>query len=110
MKRIYIAGKVTGEPLRECTGKFGRAQKDLEELGFEAVNPLQVVGTWEITWKNAMRKCIRALMECDAIYVLPCSQNSRGAGIELQLAASLGIPLYVRLQSLKNESSKTVKQ
>jgi hypothetical protein len=34
---------VTGEPIAACTIKFGAAQKQIEALGFEAVNPLELV-------------------------------------------------------------------
>ena len=101
MKTIYIAGKVTGEAVAQCTLKFGTAQKQLEDLGYKAVNPLAVVNDWHTTWENAMRKCIKALMECDAIYALPCSEQSHGASIELKLAASLNIPVYGSLKSFK---------
>lgn len=100
-KKIYIAGKVTGTPIAECTMKFGYAQKQIEEMGFEAVNPLEVVNDFKCSWNIAMRKCIKALMDCDAVFVLPCSSDSPGAGVEMNLATSLNIPMYVMLNSLK---------
>lgn len=93
MKKVYIAGKVTGEPRLECAAKFQKAQDLLKNLGFEPVNPLQVVGTWEISWEEAMKKCIKALMDCDALFVLPCVTDSKGAKIEVELAASLDMTL-----------------
>lgn len=93
MTKVYIAGKVTGEPRLECAAKFQKAQDLLKNLGFEPVNPLQVVGTWEISWEDAMKKCIKALMDCDAIYLLPCVENSEGAKIEIDLASSLNMTL-----------------
>ena len=101
MQRVYIAGKVTGEPRLECAAKFQKAQEKLQALGFETVNPLQVVGTWEIEWNEAMKKCISAMMECDAIYLLPCAYNSRGAKVEIRLALDLGITVMV----MKGEES-----
>lgn len=92
--KIYIAGKVSGMRIDECTMKFGIAQKLIEAQGHEAVNPLQIVNDWHATWPNAMKKCLAALMECDAIYPLPCALDSRGAMIELDLARKLEIPLY----------------
>ena len=92
-KKIYIAGKVSGEDLAQCTMKFGEAQKKIEARGFEAVNPLEVVGTWKISWEAAMKKCIKALMDCDAIYFLPCADRSPGAKFEKELALKLGIPI-----------------
>ncbi|PKP26610.1 MAG: hypothetical protein CVU03_03480 [Bacteroidetes bacterium HGW-Bacteroidetes-2] len=101
--KVYIAGKVTGLPIHETTLKFGDAQMKLKAAGFEPINPLQVVNDWHCTWPQAMRKCIAALMTVDAVYVLPCSGNSKGASIEMHLCASLGIPLFATLKGLKDE-------
>lgn len=94
MKKIYIAGKVTGEPLIACTMKFGAAQKELEALGFEAINPLAVVGDFQSSWELAMKKCIKALVDCDAMVILPDWEESKGAKIERQLAWDLNITIF----------------
>jgi len=99
-KKIYIAGKVTGEPKLSCALKFDVAAKEIEALGFEAVNPLEVVGTWDITWEAAMRICIAKLMECDKVYMLPCCGKSNGARIEIRLASVIRIPLVNKLAEL----------
>ena len=110
MKKIYIAGKVSGEPIAECTMKFGMMQKQVEELGFIAVNPLEVVGTWKITWYQAMKKCIRALVDCDGMVLLPDWPDSTGAKIERQLAEDLGLTICngtkSGLEVLKNNLNK----
>lgn len=98
MKKIYIAGKVSGEPLAECTMKFGMAQKKLEQSGFTAVNPLEVVGNWKTDWLPAMKLCIKALMDCDGILLLPDYLDSRGATIERNLAKELNIPVSYRIE------------
>jgi hypothetical protein len=89
MKKIYIAGKVSGEPIEECTMKFEAVQKQVEALGFHAINPLQVVGNWEATWEQAMKKCIKSLMDCDGMVLLPDWEKSTGAKMERQLAEDL---------------------
>lgn len=93
-QKIYIAGKVTGLPITECTMNFGLAQKQIENLGHEAVNPLAVVNDWKCPWEKAMKLCIVALMDCDAIFVLDNYINSSGAMMELHLAKRLNIPVY----------------
>lgn len=93
-KTIYIAGKVTGEDRAECTAKFAEAQKAVEALGFEAINPIVVVGDWNTTWQKAMRSCIAILMHCDGMVILPDWQKSSGAIIERQLAQDLEIPIF----------------
>lgn len=92
--KIYIAGKVSGENIHECTIKFGKAQKDLEALGYEAINPLAVVNDWKCTWHKAMRQCISRLMKADALLVLPDYQQSKGAMIERMIAELIEMPVY----------------
>lgn len=93
-KKIYIAGKVTGEPIAECTMKFGTAQNAIEALGFEAINPLEVVGDWNTPWNEAMKKCISAMIECEAVVLLPDWIDSKGAKLENQIANSFDMPIF----------------
>lgn len=88
-KKIYIAGKVTGLPKKEVIEKFQNAQKQVEALGYIAVNPIEVVGDFSATWEAAMKKCLKALVDCDAVVILPCWKESKGATIERQLAEDL---------------------
>jgi hypothetical protein len=92
-KKIYIAGKVTGLSIAECTINFGTAQIAIEKLGHEAVNPLVVVNDWKCPWGLAMRKCIIALMDCDMILMLDNYTSSPGAKVELELAKALKMPI-----------------
>jgi hypothetical protein len=98
--KIYIAGKVTGEPITECTMKFGSMKKQLEKLGYEVVNPLAVVGTWEVTWQQAMKACIKALLDCDAVLALDDHRQSRGAKIELDIAEEVDMPIFFSIEEL----------
>jgi hypothetical protein len=99
-RKIYIAGKVTGLPQDEVIEKFAIVQKEIEALGFEVINPLKVVGDWNTPWTYAMRKCIKALVDCDAVYLLPCHIHSTGAKIEFKLAFDLNIPFYYMIEHL----------
>jgi hypothetical protein len=92
MKKIYIAGKVTGLPQDEVVEKFAAMQKKIENLGFEAVNPIEVVNDFDTPWNKAMRMCIAGLVFCDAIILLPDWFSSKGAKIEWDIAKQLSIP------------------
>jgi hypothetical protein len=94
MKTIYIAGKVTGLPFPKVKTKFKAAQKALEEMGFEVLNPIEIVNDPLCDWNVAMRICIANLMLADAIYMLPCCNNSPGAKLEIALAANVKIPVF----------------
>ena len=95
--KIYIAGKVTGLPQQEVIIKFVEAQANVTALGLEAVNPLEVVGDWNTPWEDAMKLCIKALMDCDAIVALDDYKDSEGANVELVLAKRLGILIFTEL-------------
>ena len=99
-KKIYIAGKVTGEPPHKTALKFALAKRQIEKLGHEAVNPIEVVGDWECPWDLAMRKCIVALMACDMIFMLDDYKNSPGAKLELSLAEALEIHVLYEITDL----------
>lgn len=91
--KIYIAGKVTGENRLDVLYKFTKAEQLIESYGFKAINPLRVVNNWECPWEEAMKLCINALLECDAVYPLSCVTRSKGAMLELQIAQSFGIEI-----------------
>jgi hypothetical protein len=92
MKKIYIAGKVTGLPKDEVVEKFAAMQKQIEEMGCEAVNPIEIVKDFNTPWNQAMRLCIAALTLCDAIVLLPDWFSSNGAKIEWDISKQLKIP------------------
>lgn len=101
MKTIYIAGKVTGLSHRAVTAKFLDAQIAVTLLGFEAINPINVVNNPDANWKTAMKLCITALIECDAVLLLPDWMRSKGAKLEVEICDQLAIPTFNNLEDLK---------
>jgi len=90
VKRVYIAGPMTGLPGYNYPA-FNAAAKRLRELGFEVENPAENPDPACGTWLGYMRMAIRQLALCDSLVLLPGWQDSRGARIEQQLAAELGL-------------------
>lgn len=99
--KIYIAGKVTGEDYAKCTMKFGTAQMKIGALGYQVVNPLQLITEIKTPWQTAMRICITELVKCHGVYVLEDANRSEGAKIEVALAKGLEIPLFRNLKELE---------
>jgi len=97
---IYIAGKVTGELPELTAEKFKNMQIQLETKGFDVVNPIEVVNNSNENWYTAMGMCLEALETCDAIFMLPCYKDSKGAKIELKTAKDLGLQVYYNLEEI----------
>jgi hypothetical protein len=89
IKKVYIAGSVTGRHYDEAYRHFENAEVALRKYGFDVVNPMRIVHR-QTNWIEAMKKCIPALMESDAIYMLKSYEFSQGAKLELFLALNLG--------------------
>lgn len=99
-KTIYIAGKVTGLLPEPTALKFKQAQEELEAKGFDVINPIELIDNPKEDWNVAMNKCLEALEFCDAIFMLPCYTDSKGAMIEHRTATKLGIQIYYYLETI----------
>ena len=114
MKRIYIAGKISGEKEEDYALKFNKAQKSIEKHGYFAVNPVSLVQnhlliyypfsklTSKEIWTIAMQVCIKELVDCDCILLLDDWQESKGAMIEQKLAQDLGIRTILCPEKIEN--------
>lgn len=100
MKKMYIAGKVTGEPQRATLTKFIKAKEVARDLGYTMVSPMDFVPAYmrktksEASWRKAMKLCVRELFDCSAALFCYDFSKSRGAIIEHYIAIKLGIPRY----------------
>jgi hypothetical protein len=98
---IYIAGKVTGLDRTQTLKKFKTAQDSITDLGLGTLNPMDLVKNPETNWKDAMRICLRGLLLCDCILLLPDAKQSKGALVEYQLAKNLGIRVFQSMDQVK---------
>lgn len=94
MKRIYIAGPMSGLPEANYPA-FNTAAHRLRALGFEVENPAENPEPKCGTWLGYMRMAIRQLVTCDGVALLPGWRGSRGARIERWLAGMLGLIVVV---------------
>lgn len=95
MKKIYISGKITGDPLFKK--KFANAAALITAAGYTPINPAAVELEDGATWADYMRQDIKLLCDCDGVYMLENWQESKGAKIEHQLAQDLGIKIYYEM-------------
>lgn len=97
MKRIYISGPITGNPQAE--EQFRAAEQTLAEdwtvWNPQKVNAAVVALTGISTHEEYMGISLAGLELCDAIWMLPGWQDSRGARMEYNYAKSNGKNIYV---------------
>jgi hypothetical protein len=91
MNKVYISGPVTGIENKNIEA-FNNAETMLWDDGYFVVNPLKIeVEKENPTWFDYMKVDIKALLECDYIYMLPNWEKSKVARIEKFIALIFGI-------------------
>lgn len=108
--RCYIAGPIAGVP--DFRERFAAAVPAVEALGYEVVNPCDIPpvdhegecppgydpgedASGHTSSACFMRADLHALLDCDAIYMLPGWSRSRGATVEHAVAVACGIPVFL---------------
>ena len=94
--KCYISGQITGLDEMEAMHNFAKASNDaMQKLGYdEVLNPMELPHLHEGKWIDYMCEDIRALHDCDAIYMLSNWRDSKGARIEHAIAEILGLDIY----------------
>lgn len=109
MPSIYIAGPMKGYPLYNFPA-FDAAAEQLATDGWDPINPAQLdrdAGfdperdpvTPEFL-KEAMKRDLLALLEADALALLPGWWESKGAKAEKAVAQWRGIPIYTLTEKM----------
>lgn len=105
MSKIYIAGPMTGYEEMNFPA-FNAAAYDLTVDGWVVVNPVDINPDPKADWLECMRKDIKALVDCDAIYMLEGWDRSEGATIEHNIAKALGFDIYYEADDLNAAERK----
>jgi len=90
MKRVYLAGPMTGLPEFNYP-LFHAVAARLRELGHTVLNPAENPVPPCGSWQGYMRMALAQLVQCERIVLLPGWTESRGALIERKLAQVLGM-------------------
>lgn len=92
-RRIYISGPMTGMTDLNFPAFHAEAER-LRALGYEVVNPAEINVDPAKGWHACLRADIKALLDCDAIAMLPGWQGSSGAHLEMHVAHRVGIDIF----------------
>ena len=91
---IYLAGPITGIP-EHNKPEFDRVAMKLRYLGYKVVSPVEMDGNdFSKPWEWYMRRDLKILIDCDAVFFLQGWNLSKGAKIENYLAKALNIPRF----------------
>ncbi len=94
MKRVYIAGPMSGLPDFNYPA-FNAAAERLRAAGFDVLNPAENPVPPCGTWLAYMRMALAQLVTCDTVVLLNGWERSKGAKIERQLAHDLGLNIVM---------------
>ncbi len=93
MAKIYIAGPMSGIPDHNYP-LFHKIADDLRALGHEVINPAELHpadGGLTHPWAYYLTVDLKAMLDCEAVYMLPGWAKSRGASLEHFVATALGL-------------------
>lgn len=87
---IYISGPVSGN--KKYREEFEMAERMLKFLKWKVVNPVKHEKEGK-EWDYYLKKDIRKLLKCDAIYMMRGWSSSKGARLERIIAQELGMEI-----------------
>jgi hypothetical protein len=96
-KKIYLSGKITGLPYEEALKKFSLAENIAKTMALEVINPMTIEHNHDLSWESYMKQDLKALLDCDSIYMLNNWTDSKGAIIEHKLASDLNLSILSEL-------------
>jgi hypothetical protein len=92
-KKIYISGPMTGIEQLNFPA-FARAAKFLRDAGATVSAPHEIAMKYPESWEKCMAEDIKALCDCEAVFMLDGWEKSKGAHLELHIAHRLNLEIF----------------
>lgn len=89
-KKIYIILPISGRDMEDVESDCKSASAQIEKHGFKAVSTLEVSSDPKASYAEHIGRDITALLECDAVLVLPGWVESKGCALEMEAARIYG--------------------
>jgi hypothetical protein len=113
MKKIYVSGAMSDLPDLNWP-KFDYVSEELRQQGYDVVNPADIARGLSIPdsiqgekrYIIYIKADLKALIDCDCIYMLSGWEGSRGANMEYDLAVTLGLEIIFEDQPVKTILTK----
>ncbi|MGP1459236.1 MAG: DUF4406 domain-containing protein [Treponema sp.] len=98
--KIYIAGKITGNP--DYKAQFAQAEAQLLEKGHSVMNPARLLVCREFTYADYITVSQAMQSVCHAVFFLPNWKDSSGAIAEYDHAFKTRQKIYFDMQDVKS--------
>ena len=89
--KYYISGPMSGIPDFNFPF-FNSTAAKLRALGLTVINPAEIDQP-TLEWDDCIRRALKAMLDCDAIVLLPGWQHSKGAHLELLVAHRINMQI-----------------
>lgn len=101
--KIYIAGKISGEPRIKMQMKFLDTAEILIDQGHEPFVPSILPEYDDVSHDDYLHICFAMIDICDAVYALDDWQKSPGARLELQYASDWKKKIFYQDETTKEQ-------
>lgn len=92
--RVYISGPISGHDINERRSCFAKVKDTLKASGHEVFNPLENGLPEKASTSEHMKTDIKALLNCDCIYMMERWNHSAGCQTEYLVAMAYGMPVW----------------
>ena len=98
---IFISIPVSGEDIQKQREHADHVKAALSRAGHKPVNPFEIFCGDNPSYKDHLQYGIRALMDCQAVYLCKGWMFSRGCRIEACVAKEFGLQIMKEDQNIK---------
>lgn len=91
--KVYISLPISGRDIDEARRQADLAAAQLSRMGHRPVNPFNIYAGKNPTYADHLCCDLRALMDCDAIYLCEGWECSRGCDIEFFVALKFNLEI-----------------
>lgn len=93
-KKVYISLPISGLDLETRKDVALRAEIQLRGLGYDVFNPLGDGWVAGLSQNEYMKRDLKALLDCDAIYMMKGWNHTLNCKLELDNAIAIGIDVW----------------
>lgn len=94
-KKIYLSIPISGKDYAEQFNHAFNTRVMLEMNSMEVVTPFDIIKNPETPYPDCMGACVKALLECDGIFLCKGWQESKGCKAELQIALAYDMEIML---------------